>query len=232
MMAVGEARRLKQVAGRHSVIVDGSGTPRKKDEFQGLDYIRPGDIAIRNGGRHRPYVAGKTDIRWKFREFRPWPGEIRLTDAQRALGRPVVLIEPNLKAGASPAKRWTGYQDVVDLRPELPWAQFDYGMPILRGVERIKTASFAEACGVLSGAIAAVLPEGGLHHAAAALGIRAVVIFGGYISPASTGYAEHINLWINEPEAVGWRIPSTEAKRCMDRITPTHVANALDLLLL
>jgi FkbM family methyltransferase len=51
------------------------------------------------------------------------------------------------------------------------------------------------AAGVLSGASLLISPEGGLHHAAAALGVRAVVIFGGFISPATTGYALHTNLF-------------------------------------
>ena len=48
----------------------------------------------------------------------------------------------------------------------------------------------------LSGAKLAVLPEGGLHHGAAALGVKAVVLFGGFIPPEVTGYPQcgHINL--------------------------------------
>jgi hypothetical protein len=53
---------------------------------------------------------------------------------------------------------------------------------------------------------ACVLPEGGLHHAAAALGVPAVVIFGGFIAPRHTGYAAHVNLFTGG-EACGMRLP-------------------------
>ena len=62
---------------------------------------------------------------------------------------------------------------------------------------------------MLSGARAAVLHEGGLHHAAAALGMPAVVLFGGMISPRNTGYDVHVNLAIDDPEALGWRISAS-----------------------
>ena len=40
-----------------------------------------------------------------------------------------------------------------------------------------------------------MLPEGGLHHAAAALGTPTIVIFGGFISPRQTGYPHQVNLF-------------------------------------
>jgi Glycosyltransferase family 9 (heptosyltransferase) len=64
---------------------------------------------------------------------------------------------------------------------------------------RVVTPTFRDALGVLSLARLYIGPEGGLHHAAAALGIPAVVIFGGFNSPKSTGYPWHSNLSVGEP---------------------------------
>lgn len=66
------------------------------------------------------------------------------------------------------------------------------------GVSHIRTATFRQACGALSGAKLYIGPEGGLHHAAAALGIPAVVIFGGFIHPRTTGYDLHTNLFVGD----------------------------------
>jgi ADP-heptose:LPS heptosyltransferase len=96
--------------------------------------------------------------------------------------------------------------------------------------EIIKTKSFRQACAVLERARLAILPEGGLHHAAAAFGTAAIVIFGGYISPAQTGYAHHVNLFSGGT-------PCGRRKRCphcaeaMGRISAKKVfAEAASLL--
>src|SRR5262249_52788187 len=59
---------------------------------------------------------------------------------------------------------------------------------------RVVTATFRDALCILSLARLYVGPEGGLHHAAAALGVPAVVIFGGFSSPRATGYPWHSNI--------------------------------------
>ena len=43
--------------------------------------------------------------------------------------------------------------------------------------------------------------EGGFHHAAAALDKKAVVIFGGFISPSITGYDFHSNIYIDSEKS-------------------------------
>jgi ADP-heptose:LPS heptosyltransferase len=60
---------------------------------------------------------------------------------------------------------------------------------------KLRTDTFREAMGVLRGAALFVGTDGGLHHAAAALGIPAVVIWTGFTSPKHLGYASHTNLY-------------------------------------
>jgi ADP-heptose:LPS heptosyltransferase len=82
-----------------------------------------------------------------------------------------------------------------------------------------------QASAVLAGAALLISPEGGLHHAAAALGLRAVVIFGGFISPATTGYDLHRNFFTGG-QACGMRLACAHCAEAMARITPEEVAAA------
>lgn len=174
----------------------------------------------------RSYIAEKKPDRWVWRDVHPEPGEIYLAPHEAELAVPgIVVIEPNLKPSASINKRWSRWQKVVDKAPDLPWVQMGTG-PILRGVRHIPTPTFRDACGVMSKAALYVGHEGGLHHAAAALGVRAVVVFGGYISPAQTGYAMHRNLF-TAMNPCGSRTPCGHCRLAMDLITPDVVIEAI-----
>jgi hypothetical protein len=190
---------------------------------------------LRDGPGARPHLDYRrmTRDRFFFNRVEIQPGEIFLSDVELGLARPGIFIEPHIKQGASPNKDWgfDRFQSVVDACPDLPWLQCDYGSPLLKGVETITTHSFRDACGLLSRAHAAVLPEGGLHHAAAALGISAVVIFGAYIPPSITGYAGHVNLFRDIPEIVGLNRPDRRAGAAMASITVEEVVEALRMLL-
>ena len=62
--------------------------------------------------------------------------------------------------------------------------------------------------------------EGGMHHAAAATDRKAVVIFGGHISPDITGYNFHKNLYVNDPQSpCGKKMPCDHCRKCLDKIT-------------
>jgi hypothetical protein len=194
-----------------------------------------------NAGRR--YRASET------RERRVWTGigpatrpelrgEIRFTPAElhfaeRANAEGHIVVEPNIKPNATPNKDWgwENWQALVDMAPRLPWLQLGPATARrLNGVRFVETPDFRHAAAVLGHATAAVLPEGGLHHAAAAVNTAAVVIFGGYIGPAQTGYPEHVNL-TGADEPCGWRIPCLHCKAAMAAISPGRVLVALDGLL-
>ncbi|MBM86427.1 MAG: hypothetical protein CMM47_10450 [Rhodospirillaceae bacterium] len=186
---------------------------------------------IVDGPGARPYLdyARMTKSRFAFHTMALEPGEIFLSDDEKAMGRTFVLVEPTLKRGASLNKDWgfARYQAVVDALPHLPWTQFDYGAPILRGVDAVSTQSFRHACALMSSATAALLPEGGLHHAAAALGIPAVVIFGAYISPDVTGYDGHINIAREVPDVAGLKLAHPVAQEALSSISIGEIATAI-----
>jgi hypothetical protein len=232
ILALGQAKRL----GRRVQILDKAGNRRWHDLWEAAPYIarlgEPGDFpGILNGPGCRPYIDYRrtTKDRWAFTAWRASPGELRgITPDGRARG--LVLLEPHIKPTASPNKDWGWHhwQQLVHTWPDIPWAQVgNPGVRWLDGVQRIETRSFREACALLAACATAVLPEGALHHASAALGRRVVVLFGGYISPRTTGYPSHINLAVDDPEALGWRLRHPACSRAWSRITPDTVATAV-----
>lgn len=255
IMVTGEARRLQERDPRPVLVVGHDGMPRwhplwehnprlvrdRKGEFQEL----------RNGPRCRPYVdyaamrrdfasvfPGRpftTKVRdarlpWRYTNWRSTPGELYLP---RFESRGTVVIEPHMKPSGSPNKQWgwERWQELVRLM-DLSWVQLGPpGTRILEGVRHLSTPTFLDARAPLSGASAAVLPEGGLHHAAAALGIPAVVIFGGMTSPANTGYDLHVNLFEPEDGPCGQRVACEHCERAMAAIRPEIVAHHLEQVL-
>jgi ADP-heptose:LPS heptosyltransferase len=91
-------------------------------------------------------------------------------------------------------------------------------------VREIKTPTFRKALAVLQHAKLFMGCEGGMHHGAAAVGIGAVVLFGGFISPATTGYDFHANIFTGEGGvACGKIIDCEHCKQAMRAITVERV---------
>jgi ADP-heptose:LPS heptosyltransferase len=183
----------------------------------------------------RPYASAKTATRWTWRDdYKPPVGEFffyayELAWASRLESR--VIIEPNQKKSASPNKDWgwDRWQELVRLMvlAGLKVTQLGpRGTKRISGADLIETETFRHAAAALSRARAAVLPEGGLHHAAAAVGLRAVVIYGGYISPRQTGYDLHVNLFTGE-KPCGMRLPCRHCDDAMAKISPEEVLERL-----
>jgi len=196
------------------------------------------DVLVQGGGA-RPYIAEKGGKRWIWKPYKPIPGELYFTPAELEFARGFrhkIILGPDVKQVGHINKDWgrARWVELTRLLCGLPIAQFvSMGLrnAPLPGVEQIGTETFRQAAAVLAGARAAVLHEGGLHHAAAAVGAPAVVIFGGFISPAVTGYDMHRNLFAGDGLGCGSRINCQHCRDCMATITPTIVANALRELL-
>lgn len=182
-----------------------------------------------NAGGCRPYIAAKTAKYWRWKRWSIEPGELYLSKAEKSFAEPyagAILIEPNTKAADSnKAWIWERWQELVDrggryiqVGPE--------GTRELRGVERVITPRFRDACAILSVSRAFVGTEGGLHHAAAALGRPAVVLFSEFISPEFTGYKQHRNLR-RANDICGSRVPCASCRRSMEAITVDEVEKNL-----
>ena len=231
IMALGQAK----AAGRKVQILDKAGNRRWHPLWERASYIarpgEPGDFpGILNGPSCRPYIDYKrtTKDRWQFTDWRTSRGELfGIRPDPRAEG--LVLIEPHIKATASPNKQWGRWQELVDAYPEIAWAQLgNAGTKWLKRVVPLETRDFAHACNLIASCDTAVLPEGALHHVAGALGRRVVVLFGGYLRPETTGYQAHINLAVDDPEALGWRIRHPACARAWSKITPDTVFEAVE----
>lgn len=244
-MVAGEARRRASATVRRFAVRAADGNARWQSVWEGNPLIaRPGepfDAWIDNWPGHRPYIAGKSLRQWTWRAQAPHAAELFFSVQEQGLlhaGAGRVLIEPHLKLRASLNKDWgwARWQRLVKLMPDVGFVQVgSWGTRTLDGVPLIPTASFREACAVLAGCNAAVLPEGGLHHAAAAVETPAVVICGGYIGPAVTGYPGQRSLFVATdkwPIGCGYRIQCRHCEHAMNAITPDAVANELRELLL
>ena len=171
--------------------------------------------------------------RWYWNAaYRAMPGEFYFSDSERslaAIGRGRVVIAPSVKPGNVNKDwglaRWQTLAALLD--PDIETLQVGpAGGPLLEAVTaRAHTPSFRDACAILAGARLFVGTEGALHHAAAALGIPAVVIFGGYTAPSMTGYDGHCNLYVDGPESpCGRRRSCAHCTAAMAAIAPKRVA--------
>lgn len=251
IMAAGQAMRLSQQCGMKVAICDRHGKVRWHDLWQGNPFIAtPDDIAngltpleqIRNGEGCRPYIQypftaqrGMRFTNWRAREH---VGRLYLTDEERDRGErlraeigPYLVMEPDVKPSTTPNKGWgkERFAAVVQALPDLTFVRV-HGAECapFPPVRNIQTRVFREACGILAASEGYVGTEGGFHHAAAALGKPAVVIFGGFISPKTTGYDTHVNLVDKGPMSPcgRWR-PCSHCARAMAGITVDQVVHAV-----
>jgi ADP-heptose:LPS heptosyltransferase len=127
--------------------------------------------------------------------FHVEPGEIYLTDEEKAkyTESDFIYIEPNTKGTFGGNKDW-GFDRWQEVVKDMPYRFIQGKGRKLDDVVQISTPTFRDACALLDRALFFVGTDGGLHHAAAALGKRAVVVWGGLVSPKILGYDTHVNL--------------------------------------
>lgn len=254
IMASGLARDAAARTGKLIAFGDGKKiiwSDQSRQVFENNPHVAPPGTENNPDLEWIPYYRGKRfygevkNDRWKFRDWTPPKGQIFFSTAEREFGFenltkgwPFVVIEPRVKligACAGANKQWPidRYAAVAKFLAErkIRVVQFvPKGLKkLLSNVEAIETANFRSALAVLSGALLYIGPEGGLHHGAAAVGTDAVVIFGGFNSPKSTGYEWHENLAVGEP--CGNIKKCEHCRRAMESISVEQVlASAKKLL--
>lgn len=249
IMAAAQARALFLECGRRVRILDRRRRPRWHEIWAGLPFLTPDPKApaaeLVNGPGARPYIVAIGADRFCWRPFGPPRGEIHLAEHERqwadralrvagvAAGR-FLVVEPNIKAGASRNKDWGfgRWQTVADGIVQSGTILVQLGAPGARrlaGVRQIETPAPRLAFAILARAAGYLGHEGAMHHAAAAFGLPAVVVFGGFISPAVTGYPGQLSFFQPTPEwpiGCGARQPCSHCETAMASITVPAILDA------
>lgn len=172
---------------------------------------------------------------WNY-DFKVKPGEFFFNEVEqhviahrRSIG-PFIVVEPNVEwhKQVAPNKDWgaSNYNELTArfIRHGHRVVQFIHknSRTRLRDVTTLQFHKFREAIATLSLAKLYIGPEGGMHHAAAAVGIPAVVIMGGFIPPQVVGYDGHVNL-TGGAEACGTIGPCEHCKKAMAKISVEEV---------
>ncbi len=244
IMATGMARGAKD---RGKRVAFGDGTKIIWDHyseqiFRGNPNIAPpgseNDPDIEWGPFYRGNRLYNTQVgdKWEWNhEFKAIPGELYFSpDEDRFadnLGKGFIIVEPNVPDFKSVAdnKRWPieRYRKVARyLRKGGYYVhQFAHGAHRLPDIPQMMSPSFRHAARILKNAALYIGPEGGLHHACAAVGTPAVVLFGGFIPPSVTGYDFHTNL-TGGAEACGSLHNCEHCKEAMEAISVDEVHQA------
>lgn len=185
----------------------------------------------------RPYIlydkSDKLHFEWNY-SFKVEPGEIFFWPDEKSRWQSesgFVYIEPNIKKALGNSNKDWGFdkwQEAVYRLSgyDIVQAKYKPVRPVLQGVRVLETNSFRDACSLLSRAKLFLGTDSGLHHAAAALGIPAVVVWGGFAPPSVLGYDSHTNLCA----ARSWCGSFANCPHCrqaMDAITVEMVVDAV-----
>lgn len=184
---------------------------------------------IENHPGNRPYVRGITEDRFVFNEkFKAEPGEIWLSPEEKERGIDgAVIIEPHVKdLPFSQNKKWPWERWVELTKIDVPWVQLG-NRETLPNVRRVNTPRFRDALPYIAKASLVVTTDGALHHAAAALGVPAVVLWGAHVTPDILGYDTHTNIW-HGAGPYGARGQCAESIAEMERITVDEVREAIE----
>lgn len=176
-----------------------------------------------SGRRHYIDWTQSTSDRWVFQPWDIEPGEIFFSREENffhnaaRLDNADILIDPGIKDGRD-NKQW-GSGKWLTLCNMLEAAGLPYNVN-----DPAKSPDLRVWLGNLKRYKLIICHEGGLHHAAAALGIPCITIFGGFISPEITGYIlpNHRNL-THAKEFCGMILPCQHCQEEMNAIHPKEV---------
>ena len=196
------------------------------DKLEWVDYYK---------GSRKYNKLGEGRWIWNY-DFRATPGEIFFDEVEKLYGtsgKGYVVIEPCVPRHKSVAynKQWPHKRyDEVALRlisEGYRLLQFRHkgATHLVPGARPVVTKTFRLALSILGNSLLYIGTEGGLHHGAASLGVKGVVLFGGFVPPQVTGYDTHINL-TGGAEACGSLRTCAHCIRAMDNISVDEVVDA------
>jgi ADP-heptose:LPS heptosyltransferase len=174
---------------------------------------------------------------WNYK-FKAVPGEFFFA-ANETLGlsieKPYIIIEPNVALYRGPVninKDWGEgkYEQVAKALVEhghmVMQCIHDNSQRKISNVHHVPTATFRDAMRIMMHARLVIAPEGANHHAAAALNIPAVIVWGDWSPPKVVGYEGQTYLQGGGTEACGNWDPCSHCRATFDRITVDEVYQA------
>lgn len=232
-------------------ICDRRGTPRWNQVWaenpaiwRALPGCAPPLKFLESGHKRLPYltypVTEQTGWRWsgwRARDHRPkmyfTPAEREIGDSLKSACGSFIVLEPPPSSKPvnrrPPKELWQPVVDLLRRHTGMPILQLGHAeAELLSGVEPITQANFREACCILRTARLLVTTEGGLVHAAAAMGVPAVVLFGGCVSAEALGYPEHRNMVDDDPlTPCGSVVNCPHCVEAWRKVTPELVVDAV-----
>lgn len=251
IMATGLARGFKE-RGKLAAFGDGKKIiwgPWSEEMFRYNPNIANPDQAHLKNVEWVPHYKGKRmynkseGSRWKWNyNFKVKPGQFYFNEKEvkqaNAFNSSFIVIEPNVPWQKKVAgnKDW-GEENYFAVAKELSRQGHSIVQFVHKNARRkipgavyLDFQNFRDAIAVLSKALLYIGPEGGMHHASAAVGTDAVVIMGGFIPPEVVGYDNHINL-TGGVEACGNIEPCVHCRNAMKKITVELVVNSANSLI-
>ena len=167
---------------------------------------------------------------WNNR-FKAQPGEMFFSDDERLpppVEQPFVMIEPNVawQRPSAVNKDW-GAARYEELAKALIYA----GHRVVQcihprsqrklDVHQVPTQTFRQAIWIMSQASVVVAPEGANHHAAAAVDVPAVILWGGWSPQKTMGYGSQIMFGTHD--ACGSAKPCAHCRAVFDAISVDEV---------
>jgi hypothetical protein len=230
LMAAGEAMALGGVV----AIKDRNNNHRWHPAWENNPHIaKSGDKYSRfivNAPGYRPYFTAVNQSAWSWRAYRPKPAKFFWSEDEEAFKGMIeggfLVVEPNLKQKAESVNRDWGWDNFARVTSSVnaDWVQFGETKPkLLPNTRWIQTPTPRHMAAALSKAKAFLAPEGGLHHTAAALNLKGVVLFGGFVAPQVTGYTMHKNIFTGGGLGCGMRVKCQHCVDAWSKIDPERI---------
>jgi hypothetical protein len=202
LMASGDAKEANERTGKKVKLGDGVRMSWDSQVFANNPRMASNSntdvVWVKNYQGHRPYLKGTKNGHMLFNDdYKPRVGEVYFNQLEKKnidkIDKDYIVVEPNVKRVYAHTinKAWHGWEELF--KHDLPWLQLG-DVTVKRYTKWKETTTFREALQILSKAKLFVGTDGGLHHAAAALGIPSVVIWTGFTSPRHLGYDTHRNI--------------------------------------
>ena len=204
------------------------GMERQKNLIWQTHYKRNLRYCTHYDDQQRRYV-------WNYK-FKAVPGEFYFSEEEEIkLEKPFIMIEPNVawQRPVNVNKNWgeNKYQ-------KLAKALIEHGYTVMQcvhensrirldGICHLPTATFRDAVCIMARTSLFIGPEGANHHAAAALDVPAIIVWGDWSPTKVMGYEGQVYFTGGESQACGNINPCPHCREVLDRITVDEIYNAV-----